>query len=62
VSKVVVLNAGGEDKEIVWYDVLLKVNNALPHINALRFAQQNVHVFLATEYGPERTGNFVCRK
>jgi hypothetical protein len=28
VSKVVILNAGGEDEEIVWYVVLLKANNA----------------------------------
>jgi hypothetical protein len=26
------------------------------------FAQENVDVILATEYGPERTRNFVCRK
>src|SRR5215472_17314336 len=29
VSKVVILNAGGEDEEIVWYLALLEANNAL---------------------------------
>src|SRR5262249_53370896 len=62
VSKVVILNAGGEDKEIVWYVVLLKANNALLRIDAGHFAQENVDVFLAAEYRPERTRNLVCRK
>jgi hypothetical protein len=62
VSKVVILNAGGEDKEIVWYVVLLKANNALLRIDAGHFAKENVDVVLAAEYGPERTRNFVCRK
>src|SRR5439155_6207085 len=62
VSKVVILNAGGEDKEIVWYVVLLKTNNALLRIDTGQFAQENVDVVLAAEYGPERTRNFVCRK
>src|SRR6266516_7988938 len=62
VSKVVILNAGGEDKEIVWYVVLLKANNALLCIDAGHFAQENVDVVLPAENGPERTRNFVCRK
>src|SRR5882724_10302032 len=62
VSKVVILNAGGENKEIVWYVVLFKANNALLYIDAGHFAQENVDVVLAAEYGPERTRNFVCRK
>jgi hypothetical protein len=62
VSKVVILNAGGEDKEIVWYVVLLKANNALLRIDADYFAWENVDVVLAAQYGPEGTGNFVCRK
>src|SRR5437660_2920300 len=32
VSKVVILDAGGEDKEIIWDVVLLKANNALLRI------------------------------
>src|SRR5205823_1506876 len=62
VPKVVIPNAGGEDTEIVWYVVLLKANNALLRIDAGHFAQENVDVVLATENGPERTRNFVCRK
>src|SRR5438876_9255758 len=62
VSKVVILNAGGEDKEIVWYVVLLKANNALLRIDTGHFAQENVDVVLAAEDGPEWTRNFVCRK
>src|SRR5262249_15904596 len=62
VSKIVILNAGGEDKEIVRYGVVLKENNALLRIDAGHFAQENVDVVLPTEYGPERTGNFVRRK
>src|SRR5438552_18658083 len=62
VSKVVIPNAGGEDKEIVWYVVPLKANNALLRIDTGHFAQQNVDAFLAAEYRPERTRNFVCRK
>src|SRR5213080_941784 len=62
VSKVVILNAGSEDKEIIWYVVLLKANNALLRIDAGHCAQENVDVVLAAEYGPERTRNFVCRK
>src|SRR5215470_8782043 len=62
VSKVVILNARGEDKEIIWDVVLFKANNALLRIDASHFAQENVDVVLATEYGPERTRNFVCRK
>src|SRR5438874_4297758 len=62
VSKVVILNAGGEDKEIVWYVVLLKANNTLLRIDAGHFAQENVDVVLAAEDGPEWTRNFVCRK
>ena len=38
VPKVVILNAGGEDKEIVWYVVLLKANNALLRIDTRHFA------------------------
>src|SRR5215472_8895685 len=62
VSKVVILNAGGEDEEIVWYLALLEANNALLRINAGDFAQENVDVVLAAENGPERTRNFVCRE
>src|SRR5438067_294185 len=62
VSKVVILNASGEDKEIVWYVVVLKTIIALLRIDAGHFAQENVDVVLAAEYGPERTRNFVCRK
>src|SRR5882724_8063485 len=38
VSKVVILNAGGENKEIIWYVALLKANNALLRIDAGYFA------------------------
>jgi hypothetical protein len=62
VSKVVILNAGCEDKEIVWYVVLFKANNALLRIDTRHFAQENVDVTLSAEYRPERTRNFVCRK
>src|SRR5215831_7210216 len=62
VSKVVILNTRGEDKEIVWYVVLLKANNALLHIDSGHLAQKNVDVVLTTENGPEWTRNFVCRK
>jgi hypothetical protein len=62
VSKIVILNAGGEDKEVVCYVVLLKANNALQRIDAGHFAQKNVDVVLAAENGPERTRNFICRK
>src|SRR5215510_4565074 len=62
VSKVVVLNAGGEDKEIVWYVVLLKANNALLRIDAGHFSQESVDIVLAAKYGSKRTRNFVCRK
>ncbi len=62
VSKVVILNTGGEDKEIIWYILPLKANNALLRIDAGYFAEENVDVVLAAEYGPERTRNFVCRK
>src|SRR5262249_40618331 len=62
VSKVVILNAGGEDKEIIWYVVLLQANNALLCIDTGYFAQENVDVVLAAKYGSERTRNFVCRK
>src|SRR5260370_42493405 len=61
-SKVVILNAGAEDKEIVRYVVLLKANNALLCIDAGHFAQENVDVVVAAKYGPERTRNFFCRK
>src|SRR5437667_10962397 len=37
VSKVVILYAGGEDKAIVWYDVLLKANNAHLRIDTGHF-------------------------
>src|SRR4029450_4199149 len=52
VSKVVILNAGGEDKEIICYVVLLEANKALLRIDACHFAQENVDVFLAAEDGP----------
>ncbi len=41
---------------------MLKANNALLRIDASHFAQENVDVVSATEYRPERTRNFVCRK
>src|SRR5215510_10672119 len=53
VSKVVILNAGSEDKEIIWYVVLSKTNNALLRIDAGYFAQENFDVVLAAKYGPE---------
>jgi hypothetical protein len=62
VSKVVILNAGGEDKEVIWYVVLLEANNALLRVDAGYFAQENVDVILATEYGSERTRNFIRGK
>jgi hypothetical protein len=62
VSKIVILNARGENQEIIWYVVLLKVNNALLRIDAGHFVQENVDVVLAAEDGPERTRDFVCRK
>src|SRR4029453_17995782 len=49
VSKVVILNAGGEDKEIVWYVVLFKANNPLLRIDASYFAKENVDVTLSAE-------------
>jgi hypothetical protein len=38
VSEVVIPNAGGENKEIIWYVVLLEANNALLCIDAGYFA------------------------
>jgi hypothetical protein len=52
VSKVVILNTSGEDKEIIWYVVLLKPNNALLRIDSCYFAQENIDVVLAAEDGP----------
>src|SRR5215471_11600588 len=61
-SKVIILNAGGEDKKIIWYVLPLEANNALLGIDAGHFAQDNLGVVLSAEDGPERTRNFVCRK
>ena len=61
-SKVVILNTGGEDKEISIVHFAAQANNALLRIEAGYFAEENVDVVLAAEYRPEWTRNFVCRK
>src|SRR5215475_3395681 len=44
VSKIVILNAGGEYKEIIWYVVLLEAYNALVRVDDSDFAQENVDI------------------
>jgi len=62
VPKVVVLNAGGENKEIIWHFVLLDANDSLLRIDAAHFAQKNIDIALAVEDRPQRAGNFVSRQ
>src|SRR5215469_5634490 len=62
VPKVVVLNAGGENKEIIWHFVLLDANDSLLRIDAAHFAQKNIDIALAVEDRSQRAGNFVSRQ
>src|SRR5215472_13401543 len=60
VAKIVVLGAGGKDKEVIGYFVLLEPNDSLLDVYAGDLVQKNVDIVLAAEYGPQRAGNFIC--
>src|ERR1700683_3274241 len=62
VAEVVVLNAGGQDEEIVGQLMLGEVDEALGAVDASDFALEDFDVALAAEDGAERTGDLIGRK
>ena len=59
VTEVVVLNAGGEDEEIVGQLVLLQVDEAAGGVDAGDFVLEHFDIALPAEDGAQRTGDLV---
>ncbi len=58
-SKVVVLNAGGKDEEVVREVMLRQVDPARLRIDADHLVQQHLDVALPAQDGPQRPGNLI---
>ena len=61
-SKIVVLDAGRDDKEVVRQVASSQVNDALVWVDACYLIQKDMNVFPMTEDGTQRARDFVLRE